>query len=115
LWLQIVSNATNAIDVDKLDYLVRDIAMTGVTLPAQQLQHSKHFTALMTQHCKVSGAVLCCGVLGPMLMRQFRMYSQHAQRTLNGGAACCSSLQLAHCNYTCVCFLNVEWTQPLTS
>lgn len=49
--VQIVSNAVNGLDVDKVDYLVRDSLMAGVS--RQQLDVS-HFIPLVTQHCKVS-------------------------------------------------------------
>ena len=46
---QVVNNSTNSIDSDKVDYLPRDVLMTGAAQDCSQL------IPLMTQHCKVSG------------------------------------------------------------
>jgi ribosomal protein S10 len=48
--LQIVGNAMNSFDMDKVDYECRDVIMTGMQ---QQLDCSS-FIPLATQHCKVS-------------------------------------------------------------
>lgn len=41
----------NSFDMDKVDYICRDVIMTGM----QQQLDCSHFIPLATQHCKVSG------------------------------------------------------------
>ena len=47
--LQVVSNAVNSLDMDKVDYLVRDTLLCGVALQ----QDCRAFLPLVTQHCRV--------------------------------------------------------------
>jgi HD superfamily phosphohydrolase len=50
--LQIVANATNGVDVDKVDYLQRDALMAGVG-------QRYNFTALLS-NCRVSCNPIAC-------------------------------------------------------
>lgn len=57
---QVVSNEVSGLDMDKVDYEIRDVLMAGLELE----QDCRQLIPLVTQHCKVSrdmsGRWLCC-------------------------------------------------------